>query len=207
MDWTTDPRKNFVNTFLAEMPEGIGNTELADKIEYFIKDYKKEYPVIQLPSGVKKIVGQQVMFYWIEDQYGQMLIGAELEKSPFAAIVREVGKFKKGRPPYASDLYAAILIDLHGSLRLTSDTQLSDEGQAIWKRLVTSGFKISVYDSNNPGSSFTQITTPDELDKFYKYDDRNYRRWQYVISESTHGVEVKHLFEIRRFRELNPKTL
>jgi hypothetical protein len=207
MEWTTDPRLNFANTFLAEMPEGIGKTELVDKIEYFIKDYKKEYPVITLPNGLKKIDGQQVMFYWFEDNYGKMSIGVELEKSPFAAIVRSIGKFNKGRPPFASDLYAAIISDLHGSLRLTSDVQLSDEGLGIWKRLLGNGFKVGVYDAQEPGKTFTQVTTLEELEKFYKFDNTSYRRYQYVISESFHGIEVKHLFEFRRFRELTPKLL
>lgn len=205
MEWSTDPRENFTNTFLAEMPEGIGKTELADKVEYFINDHKKAkvYPIQELENGLKKIEGQQVLFYWFEDNTGKMTIGAELEKSPFAAIVREVGKYNKGRPPYASDLYAAIINDLRGSLRLTSDTQLSDEGLNIWKRLLDKGYKIGVYDAEHPGQTFTQISSPNELANFYKLDDRSFRRYQYVVSESGHCTEVRHLFETRRYRELN----
>jgi hypothetical protein len=209
MSWTADPRQNFINSFLSEMPEGIGKTDLADKIEYFINDHKKEktYPVQTLSNGLKKIEGTQVMFYWFDDRYGKMTIGVELEKTPFAAVVREIGKFNKGRPPYASDLYNAILADLGGSLRLTSDVQLSDEGLNIWKRLLQQGHKIGVYDATVPGQSFVPIRTEEELLKFFKDDDREYRRYQYVISESAHSIEVKHLFETRRMRELIPKLL
>lgn len=209
MTWTTDPRQNFVNSFLAEMPEGISKTDLADKIEYFIKDHIKEktYPVQTLSNGLKKIEGQQVLFYWYEDRNGKMSIGVEIEKTPHAAVVREIGKFNKGRPPFASDLYNAILKDLGGSLRLSSDVQLSDEGLNIWKRLFAQGHKLGVYDAQNPGQSFTPITSAEDLTKFFKDDDRNYRRYQYIISEHAHAIEVKHLFETRRMRELLPKLL
>ena len=209
MEWTSDPRENFSNTFLTESPEGIPKTELVDKIEYFINDHKKAktYPIQDLPNGLKKIEGQQVLFYWFEDTHGKMTIGVELEKAPFAAIVREIGKYNKGQPPFASDLYAAIIHDLYGSLRLTSDTQLSDEGLNIWKRLINNGFKVSVYNASNPGQTFSSVSSTDELDKFYKVDDRAYRQYQYVISESAHSVEIKHLFETRRFKELTTRLL
>lgn len=209
MEWTTSPRQNFVNTFLSEMPEGIGITDLADKLEYFISDHKKAgiYPVQTLAGGLKKIEGDQILFYWYEDKNGKFLLGAELDKSPYAAIVREVGKFKKGRPPYASDLYAAIINDRRGSIRLMSDETLSDEGLLLWKRLVTQGFKVSVYDQNEPGKSFKQLTDPASLDQFFKDDDRSHRRYQYIVSESGHSIEVRHLFETRRLRELTPKLL
>lgn len=210
MQWSTDPRENFTNSFLAETPEGIGSgVELADKIEYFINDHKKAktYPVRNLPNGLKKMEGQQVLFYWYEDASGKFLLGAELEKTPFAAVVREVGKFNKGRPPFASDLYAAIIDDLGGSLRLTSDVQLSDEGLKIWKRLLDHGYTVSVYDRENPGASFLQLKNDSDLDQYFKNDDRSFRRYQYVISESAHAIELKHLFETRRFRELYSKLL
>jgi len=209
MEWTTSPRENFVNTFLSEMPEGIGSFELVDKIKYCIDDYKKsgEYPVVTLQNNLKKIEGPQVVYYWFEDKFGEFLLGAELEKSPFALIVREVGKTRKGKPPYASDLYSAILNDRAGSIRLMSDEQLSDEGLTIWKRLLSAGHKVGVYDRESPGKTFLQLKSPQDLDKFFQNDNRNFRRYQYVISESAHSIEISHLFETRRLRELTPKLL
>jgi hypothetical protein len=206
--WDTDSRVNFSSSFLSEMPEGIGSTELSDKIESFIANFKQsgQYPVINLANGLNKIEGQQTVFYWFEKN-GEFQLGAELEKTPYALVVRTVGKKIKGQPPYASDLYAAIVNDRSGTIRLMSDSQLSDEGLSLWKRMLTLGYKVGVYDKENPGKSFTLLKTDSELDSFFKNDDRNYRRYQYVISEQSHSVEINHLFEVRRLRELIPTTL
>ena len=89
-----------------------------------------------------------------------------------------------------------------------SDEQLSDEGLDVWKRLLSKGHKILAYDKSAPGQSNIPIRSEEELLKFFKSDDRNYRRYQYILSESDGSfTEVKHLFEIRRLRELNPKLL
>ena len=205
-----DSRARFDTTWLTESPEGIGTFELVDTIVYNIRDRIKHDPskVVQLGNGFKKIEGIQVVYYWFEDSYGDITLAGEFEKAPQALVVRGVGKFKKGRPPFASDLYGLVLNDRKqmageiDAIRIMSDKQLSDEGLTLWSRLLAQGHKISVYDKQSPGQTFQDISSQEELAKFFKTDDRSFQRYQYVISESTHYGEVRSHFNTRRMREL-----
>lgn len=202
-------RENFSSTWLTESPEGIGTFELVDTIVYNIRDRIKHDPtsVVTLGNGWKKLEGTQVVYYWFEEDRS-ITLAAEFEKAPQALVVRGVGKLKKGRPPFASDLYNLVLQDrkqLAGeidAIRIMSDTQLSDEGFELWSRLLSQGHKLMVYDKQKPGQSYQGITTQDELAKFFKTDDRSFQRYQYVIVESVHYGEVRSHFNTRRMREL-----
>lgn len=209
----TDSRDDFTDTWLFEMPEGIGKFELVDTVVYNIKDrIANGAQVIELPGGLRKIEGQQTLMYWFEKN-GSILLAAEFVKKPQAIVVSAIGKYNKGRPPYATDLYDAVLADrknIEGninSIKLMSDQTLSDDGIAIWKRLLQQGHKISVYNNKNPGESLKQITTPDELMTYFQDDNTDFRQWQYVISESDSYAETRSVFNTRRMREQNPKML
>lgn len=205
-----DSRKNFVDTWLTESPEGIGSFELVDAIIYNIRDRIKHDPtsVVSLGNGWKKIEGIQVLYYWFEDSSKNIVLAAEFERAPQALVVRGVGKTKKGKPPFASDLYNLVLRDRKqqsgeiDAIRIMSDTQLSDEGFELWSRLLAQGHKLMVYDKQSPGQSFRGITTQDELAEFFKTDDRSFQRYQYVLLESAHYGEVRSHFNTRRMREL-----
>jgi hypothetical protein len=127
--------------------------------------------------------------------------------------VNAVGKFNKGRPPFATDLYDAVLADRKNiagsvnSIRLMSDRQLSDDGIKIWQRLLAQGHKISVYNNKEPGQSFIEITSEEELLQYFQDDNINFQQWQYVISESASYAETRSFFNTRRMRELNPRML
>ena len=204
-----DSRLDFVTTWLFESPEGIGNFELADTVEYAIKDRIKNGIIpTELGNGLRKIEGQQTVMYWFEKD-NKILLAAEFSIKPQALIVNMIGKFNKGQPPYASDLYNAVLQDRKSiagsvnSIRVMSDTTLSNDGLEIWKRLLQQGHKISVYDANHPGQTFKQLETVDELITFFKDDNRSYRRWQYVLSEAGPPyAETRSFFNTRRMREL-----
>lgn len=201
---TTD-RTHFNNTWLAEMPQGIGKFELFDMIEYNINDLKKNgVKPVDVASNLKKIDLPQSVYYWYESN-GQIVLGIELSKEKQGWIVRAVGKNPrfKGRPPYASDIYNDVLRDSNHSIRLMSDIDLSDEGYNIWKRLFSQGHKISVYDRENPGQSFKTFDSLADFDKFFKTDDTNFRRYQYILSENgTMLAETRSHFNTRRMREL-----
>jgi len=200
---TTD-RTDFNNTWLMESPEGLGSFEMFDALEYNIRDRKKHGgEIASLGNNLYKIRGEQVLYYWYEKD-GKILLGCELSIRPQAMTVNMVGKNPKhrGSAPYASDLYAAILKDNSRSI-VVSDTQLSDEGYNIWKRLVRKGFAVSVYDSKQPGKSFKTFRDEAELDEFFKDDDTDYRRYQYVLSsEGEVLAETRSYFNTRRYREL-----
>lgn len=126
---------------------------------------------------------------------------------PQALVVNAVGKLNKSQPPYATDLYDLVLTDrkkIAGSvnnIRILSDKTLSDAGLAIWKRLLNLGHKISVYDSENP-ETLIELENETDLLKFFQNDDRDFRRWQYVLSESAAYPETRSFFNTRRMRKL-----
>lgn len=206
----TTSRTDFNKTWLMEAPEGQGSFETFDALEYNIRDRLKSGSAAIALDGkdLFKIDGQQVKYYWYEHD-GRILLGAELSVRPQGLVVNRVGKspMKGHTRPHASDLYLAILKDNDQSL-LFSDTQMSDDGLSLWKRLVTNGYPVSVYDRAAPGKSFKTFTDPSELDEFFKDDDRDYRRYQYVLSSPGDVLaETRSHFNTRRYRELSGLAL
>jgi len=111
----------------------------------------------------------------------------------------------KGRPPYASDIYNAILNDSDKPIVLKSDIQLSDEGYSIWKKLYHLGHTISVYDRNKPGSSFIHLPNIEDMDKFIN-TSIDFKRYQFVLSENQNKSnmlgELISVFGTRQGREI-----
>lgn len=199
----TTNRSDFNATWLLEMPKNIGSFQLFDMLEYNIKDrVQSGSNVADLGNGLKKIVGQQVAYYWYEDK-GQILLGAELAIAPQGLVVTGLAKnHRMSGPPYASDLYDAILNDSGRSIKLLSDTDMSENVFEVWARLLTMGHHISVYDNSNPGQSFNTVNTIDELKKYFQ-DNESYRKFQFVLSESGEMLaETRSYFNTRRMREL-----
>jgi hypothetical protein len=80
---------------------------------------------------------------------------------------------------------------------------MSDEAFNVWARLLNMGHKISVYDNKAPGKTFKTIDSLDELQSFFKTDDTDYRRYQYILSEAGEMLaETRSFFNTRRMREL-----
>jgi hypothetical protein len=198
-------RNDFTETWLMEMPEGLGSFSTFDQLDYSIKDrIKHDSQVVDVAKDTKKITGSQVIFYWIEIN-GEIALATELQIRPQGLIVSVTGKNPKytGKAPYASDLYNLILKDSGKSIRLISDSTLSDEGYGIWKRLFKQGNKISVYDKEEPGKTFTTLKSIEDMDKYFANDDTDFRRYQYVLSEAGEVLaETRSYFNTRRMREL-----
>jgi hypothetical protein len=203
-------RTDFIETWLAEMPQGLGSFPTFDQIEYAIKDrIKSGSKVIDVSQNTKKIAGQQIIYYWIEIK-GEIAIGVELQIRPQGLVVSVVGKNPKyvGKSPYASDLYNFILTDSEQSIRLISDDSLSDEGYAIWKRLFQQGHKISMYDRSSPGKTFITLYSIEDMNKYFGMNNTDFRRYQYVLSKSGEVLaETRSYFNTRRMRELIPRLL
>ena len=201
----TTSRSDFNETWLTEMPRGLGSFEMYDMLVYNIKDrIKNGSTVLDLGNDLKKIDGSQVKYYWYEKN-GTILLGAELSVKPQGLVVNSLAKNPEIRgAPYATDLYDAILKDSNRSIKLLSDIDMSDEALKVWKRLVSQGHKISVYDRENPGQTFTTIHNEQDLEKYFKHDDTDYRRYQYVLSETGEVLaETRSYFNTRRMRELS----
>jgi hypothetical protein len=145
------------------------------------------------------------MYYWFEKN-SNILLGAEFKKEHHALVVSFIGKLNKGIPPYASDLYNAVLNDrknIDGNINamVMSDEQLSNEGFAIWDKLLKDNHKIMIYNPKLPGESYVKINSIDELRHYFSKgnDSKDYR---YVLSESLmDDSEVRSFFSLRRLRE------
>lgn len=208
----TTSREDFNETWLTEMPEGLGNFDTFDMVEYNIKDLlKHDIKVNNLKNNLKKVDLSQTLYYWYQTSNGEIILGVELDKKPQGLIVRLVGKNPKyvGKQPFTSDLYQFILNDNKTkSLRLFSDNSLSDEGKQIWDRLFNLGLDVSVYDSLNPGKTFNTFNSKTEMDQYFKKDDRDFKRYQYVLSSPGEMLaEIRGHFNIRRLRETVPGLL
>lgn len=192
------------------MPAGLGSFDTVDQLKYSIKDRLAHgSKPVDVAPGVKKIVGQETMYYWVEVN-GEIALGMEMLVRPQGLVVTLSGKDGKyrNRKPYASDLYTLVLRDNQKSLRLISDQSLSDEGYAIWKRLFNAGHKISVYDREAPGKSFTTLSSIEDMNQYFADDDTDFKRYQFVLSESGEMLaETRTHFHIRRHRELIPGLL
>jgi hypothetical protein len=197
-------RTDFNETWLIETPMSLGKFPMYDTIEYSIKDrIKSGSKVEDLGNGLRKIKGSQIIYYWYESA-GIILLGIELNIRPQGLVVSGLGKNPSVKgPPYASDLYDAVLKNENQSLRLISDADMSDDAFEIWKRLLTLGHTISVYDTSDPGTSFVSINNVDELKKYFRHDDTNYRKYRFVLSETNEVLaETRSYFNTRRMREL-----
>ena len=199
-------RTDFNETWLFEMPEGMGHFETFNALEYSIYDLiKSGFTPTKISNDLYKIEGANIVFYWIEKDK-TILLGCELEKRPQGLVAIYTGKNPgiRGKAPYASDLYMHILADQHNSIRLLSDISMSDEGYKIWQRLFTGGNKVSIYDKESPGETFKTFNSIQEMDQYFQNDDRDYRRYQYVLSPEGQILgEMRNHFNIRRYRELS----
>lgn len=202
-----DSRTMFNESWLVEFPEPITDADYAKSLIHDITDYKQHGgQVIKLGNNLFKIEGPQVVYYWYEDQSNNIILGCELEKKAQTLVINLVAKIKKRQPPYASDLYDAILKDRkniageNSSILLSSDNKLTMSGFDIWKRLLELGHKIIAYNSSVPGASAIVISNPIELERYF---NQNNKQWRYAIVEGSCVGDVKSLFNLRKHREVN----
>ena len=206
-------REDFVKTWLTESPMGIPAKDYAQSIKNNIRDIVNTgyySPTYIGKNGLQRIEMKTLVYYW----YGELnnfLLGAEFSIAPQALIVNFIGKTNKGQPPYASDLYDAVLHDMKNleyrfsTIKISSDDKLSEEGLGIWKKLLQKGHKIMIYDSSSdvPGQTQIRITSEEELNNFFKMNDPSFGRYRYVVSESKSFSDLIGIFNTRRMRELH----
>lgn len=198
-------RTYFNESWLTEMPERVAPNNMYHSLAFNIRDL--------LSSGMKpdslgnnlfRMKFTDYVYYWYQDHDGTIILAAELFTTPQNVIIRGVGKNPdkkyKGNPPSTPQLYDAILKNSGKSIRLLSDTLMTELGQDIWKRLFDLGHKISVYDNENPGQTFTTIHSKADFDQFF--GDKDKKRYQFVLSEQSNFLDCKNYFLTRRMREL-----
>ncbi len=186
------------------MPSGLGSFETYDTLEYSIKDFLKHGVHPKVNGNLCKIDAGDKLFYWLGDKID---VATELRVKPEGLVVSITGKNPalRGKPPFASDLYSAVLKDSKKNLKLFSDDQLSDEGFSMWKNMVELGAKVSVFDVREPGKSFKTFDSASELEDFFKPDDSDFRRYRFVLSEDVMGfLSMRSSFRLRMLRESTP---
>jgi hypothetical protein len=210
---TFDTRGEFEDSWLFEMPEGTPPSDYSRTVENNIRDVisftkRLGHKIEDLGNNLRKIELTNSVYYWYEVDK-QILLGIELSKKGQTVIVNLIGKYNKGKAPFASDLYDAVLKDRkkinpgNDNICIMSDKFLSEEGLRIWVRLLQQGHKIMVYNSDAPGQSQIRITSVEELQQFFKMNDPAGQKFRYVISESTSYADLIAVFNIRRIRELH----
>lgn len=198
-----ESRERFVKAFLTEMPGRTGPKDYSIDIVNDITDVKNSeaYPVIDLGNNLKKIEGSKIVYYWFEKN-NKILLGAQFEKEDYALKVNYIGKTVTG-PPYASELYSAVLQNRINSGNINnivmSDKDLNDEGFNIWKCLLIS-HNVSVYNRNAP-NNLIPVKSLADLQNYYG-NDQSFRDYRYIISESMADyAETSAIFRLRKLRE------
>lgn len=202
-------RSYFNEAFLGESPQRLGPGNYIDNLIDSIHDYvTNDTDIIDLGYvtgfNLKKIEGNTFAYYWFEDD-NSIILAVELDKLRYTRRVTLLGKKCVG-PPWAVDLYRAILDDVGGNITLTSDKQLTDSGISIWKRLFDDGDKVTVYDIYQPGSSMKTLNSVDELTDYFG-NDVKYQNYRYVLSRKNYVAETRGFFHTRRIRELSGMSL
>jgi hypothetical protein len=199
----------FIETWLAEMPASvppIGNLYpvLASGIKGWIDN---GISPVHLGDNLYSIGGQTIKYYWLQSG-NDISVAVELQRLPAGYSVNMVGKnpnISTATPPFATDLYAAVLDNITKPM-IFSDEQVTTDGFAIWRRLLSvPGLNVSVYDTMEPGRSFATITTEQELQLYIGDDKRNFR---FTLSKKGSPLaEMNSYFNLRRFRELSGQNL
>jgi len=205
-----EDRIAFNETWLFESPRQIGTFPTYDGLCQIINSLKKAgLPIQKVKGNLKKIELSEAVYYWYEEN-DKILLGSELLIKSQALVVRITGKdpalTKHKQPPYASNLYIAILNDTNKAIRLMSDDQLSDEGFKLWRRLYDAGVCVSVYNnaSNKPGGSFIWLNSIEDFESYFGKGNISFEQHQYVLSKkgsASLGETLGH-FNNRRLREL-----
>lgn len=193
-----DTRKEFTETWLSEMPGMAGNLDLYPSLLHQLNDFLKHgFEKAKVADNIFKLAFDDVGYYWVEVADEPVLI-VEVKIKPDAYHISMTGKKSDtfGKPPYASDLYSAILKDSKKSL-LFSDEYLSDKSFDLWAKLLKSGKQISVYDTKE--MELKNISTVDELKRYYH---SNGNRFRFTLSENVikeSAIKVKfNLYRTRR---------
>jgi hypothetical protein len=198
-----DSRLDFVESWLMEMPELMRDMDSYSTLVWTINDrLNSGHSPKEISPGVFKLSWTQVVSYWIGTA-DRIDIAAELSRQAQSLSVNLVGKDPnlKGKSPYASNLYGAILDDSEVSL-VISDRQLSQHGSNIWRQLINQGYIVGAYDIKNPGQSYKRVENADELEK-YLAKDKLYQLWRFVVSKTGMMLaETNGYFNTCRYREL-----
>lgn len=185
---------------IVESPQGLGSIKTYDVLKYKLEMLIREGAEVQkLDDNLFCIERPKLLYFWYQNPDDtKYILAAELMKRPHGNIVTLVAKrewFRK-RPPFASDLYVAI--QKHTNKKVISDVQMSDEGYNTWKRLVRQGHQVTVYDNGDPEQDYPIFRNEHEMEEYFKTDDTNYEKYQFVLLENTNTETQQFLNRIKQ---------
>lgn len=184
-----DTRWHFYESWLQEMPQRIEARYDFPGLLNILQEFININGTDNIAKNIFKSESNTSLY--IFGKVGnEISIITYMEKTAQSVKIMNTQKNEKFKntSPTAVDLYLSgrALVKPKG-LIFTSDNQMTDRGLGIWKKLMTSGKHISVYDitdKKRTGQTLKQLKSPDELEQYFTndYSGKNYR---YVLSEST----------------------
>lgn len=181
-------RWHFYESWLQEMPQRIAARNdfpgLLNNLQEFISMFGEN----QIGENIFKSESDSTL-YVFGRLSNKVSIITYMEKTQQSVKIMNTQKNEefKGLRPSAVDLYlTALEIVKPKSLMFTSDNKMIDRGLEIWKKLLSMGKHISVYDITNKsrtGQTLKQLSSPEEFEQYFRNEltGQNYR---YVLSES-----------------------
>jgi len=169
--------QRFEKTWLMEMPFSMIGTKFSpfDGTVDLIRNYiQKGSKPQDLGNGLWKIVISSGVthYYWMEENK-KPTIALSMTKFGDRYAIESVGK-APGSKVHASDFYWQILDHLPGGM-LLSDDMMTKDGIRLWKRFLTQGLNIMVY---NPADTkgYESINSLEELEKYFgkEYEDHRF---------------------------------
>jgi hypothetical protein len=205
---TPTSRLDFANTWLVESP--FGTEDPADRIDslvMLIAELQKTGKTTKLGNNFHKIEDNISVIYWYSNNSDEVELACQFAKRPQALETTLIGKRTSGQPPWAVDLYDAVLKDQKSIefaspfIKLFSGDVVRESALTMWGRLLDLGNHILVYDLKNPGK-YVKIQTVADLNQYFSMTDRNFERYQYVLSESTQYGSLVGFFVLYEWRRL-----
>lgn len=181
--------QRFNESWIFEMPRSTGPSghnpflDLKSAIESNLSlGYQEE----KLGNNLSRLtIDPSEIYYWatVKDE---MKIAARLSNFKKGLAIELVGK-NTGSDIFASDFYQTILKTIPGSL-LFGGNLLSDEGFAVWEKLLNTENTIMVYDPTNT-KNFQKVNTAEQLKNFLG-STPDYEKYRYVLSNNTNIQEA-----------------
>lgn len=187
------------------MPQVLnGGNDFEAHVEMLRENLRYNAEVDQLSTNVFKTTNGAQTTYWIGDAKAASV--SIIVDTTIHANFRKVELTSKnpnipvGSKPFASDLYMIIKDDsTTDNLVFTSDEFLSNDGERLWKRLVSNGGIVSVYDTSSNQYVLTSIHHKNELSNYL--GDTNKRKYLFVLSESIQEARgAVHSFAIMELK-------
>jgi hypothetical protein len=181
-------RWHFYESWLQEMPQRIKARNdfpgLLNNLQEFISIFGEN----QISQNIFKSESESTLYVFgrLSNEVSVITYMEKTQQSVKIMNTQKNEKFK-GTRPGAVDLYLnALEIVKPKSLMFTSDNQMTDRGLEIWKKLLSMGKYISVYDVTNKsraGQTLKQLSSPEELEQYFR-NDLVGQHYRYVLSES-----------------------